>query len=344
MRAALRRSLAGVPDGELVLVACSGGADSLGLAAALAFVARAGGRRRWRTGAVVVDHGLQEGSGELSVRVSRQLLALGLDPVRVVAVRVTGSGGPEAAARRARYGALGAVADELDATVLLGHTRDDQAETVLLGLARGSGARSLAGMAAVTGRYRRPLLDVARATVRQACAAEALEPWDDPHNRDRSYARVRLRHDVLPALETAVGSPAGAVAAALARTASLLREDADALDELADQALLALGVPLGAPPGEPTSDRATRVDVDVAIDGLESLVRAVRTRVLRRLALAAGSAPGDLGATHIAAVDALVTRWRGQGEAALPTGVRVSRRCGRLVFRTSEQQPAASTS
>src|SRR5580692_10028441 len=145
-RACVRRCLGDLEPGDLILAACSGGADSLALAAALAHEAP---RLGLRAGGVTVDHGLQAGSARQAAAVAALLAGLGLDPVRSVRVAVAaaaGHGGPEAAARAARYDALDEAARSTGAVaVLLGHTRDDQAETVLLGLARGSGARSLAG-------------------------------------------------------------------------------------------------------------------------------------------------------------------------------------------------------
>ncbi len=232
MRLAVRRTLAAVEAGDLVLVACSGGADSLALAGALAFEAARSGHQ---AGGVTVDHDLQEGSAERAADVVAVMARLGLSPAESRTVAVGSGGGMEAAARTARYAALGEAATRHRATVvLLGHTLDDQAETVLLGLARGSGARSLAGMPAVSGRYRRPLLDLGRDLTHRACAAMGLRPWDDPHNRDRAYARARVRADVLPALEQGLGP---GMAAALARTARMLRDDADALDDWAAEAL-----------------------------------------------------------------------------------------------------------
>jgi tRNA(Ile)-lysidine synthase len=307
VRLAVRRGLADLEAGDLVLVAASGGADSLALAAAVAFeVPRLG----LRAGAVTVDHGLQVGSGQHARQVAAALTGLGLDPVEVRAVEVGSRGGPEAAARSARYAALDAAADEHGAVaVLLAHTRDDQAETVLLGLARGSGGRSLAGMAARSGRYRRPLLALDRATVRSA--ADGLPVWDDPHNDDPAFARVRVRQAALPALEAALGP---GIAAALARTAALLRADTDALDEWAERA----GTDVTGPDGS----------LDAA--ALEGLPVAVRSRVVRRAALAAGAPAGDLRAEHVEAVDALVTDWHGQGPLELPGGVTARRACGRL--------------
>ncbi|HEX4060533.1 MAG TPA: tRNA lysidine(34) synthetase TilS [Streptosporangiaceae bacterium] len=314
LRTAVRRCLADLEPGELVLAACSGGADSLALAAALAFVAPRAGLR---AGAVTVDHGLQPGSAAQAARAAAQLTGLGLAPVELIAVTVGATGGPEAAARDARYLALDQVGAKTGAAaILLGHTLDDQAETVLLGLARGSGGRSLAGMPERTGRYRRPLLGVGREQTRAACAALRLDVWDDPQNADPRYARARVRHQALPALEASLGP---GIAAALVRTARQLRADADALDQLAADAAGRL-----VDPG-PT--------VDVA--ALTALPAALRTRVLRAAAVTAGCRPGALAATHIDGLDELLTGWHGQRGVDLPGGIRGVRRCGKLRFIAS---------
>ncbi|MBT2207575.1 tRNA lysidine(34) synthetase TilS [Actinomadura sp. NEAU-AAG7] len=337
VRHAVRGALASLPPDAMVLAACSGGADSLALAGALAFEAPRSGRP---AGAVTVDHGLQEGSGARADTVVRVLTGLGLDPVGSVAVTVGAEGGMENAARNARYAALDAVAQRLDAAaVLLGHTRDDQAETVLLGLARGSGTRSLSGMGSsftrtrstpervATVLYQRPLLELGRATVRRACLAMGLEPWDDPHNDDPVYTRVRVRHEALPVLEKALGP---GVAEALARTARMLRDDADALDELAEAAYADLTASEQA--GPTRGGDGPRALVTLRLDGLGDLPRAVRTRVLRMAAIEAGSPPGTLAAVHVDAMDRLVTAWHGQRHVDLPGGLRTFRRYGRLLF------------
>ncbi|GAA2607427.1 tRNA lysidine(34) synthetase TilS [Actinomadura fulvescens] len=319
VRVAVRQALDAVPPGALVLVACSGGADSLALAAALAFEAPRGGRR---AGGVTIDHGLQDGSDERAERLVRTMAGLGLDPAGSVAVTVGREGGPENAAREARYEALDRAAARLDAAaVLLGHTRDDQAETVLLGLARGSGARSLAGMPAAFQRpsgvrYVRPLLETGRVTTHRACEALGLEPWDDPHNDDPAYLRVRVRNEALPVLEKTLGP---GVSDALARTARQLRDDADALEALATRAYRDLQ-------GTDTGEEG------LPVEGLAELPRAVRTRVLRMAAIDAGSPPGTLAAVHVDAVDRLVTAWHGQQHVDLPAGVRAFRRYGKLLF------------
>lgn len=307
VRNAVRACISDLAAGELVLAACSGGADSLALAAALAFAAPRAGLRG---GGVTVDHGLQDGSAARAASVASVLTGLGLAPVRAVPVTVRGGGGPEAAARAARYDALAAVAAELGAAaVLLGHTLDDQAETVLLGLARGSGPRSLAGMPPRRGIFRRPLLTVRRSVTAAACAALGLDPWEDPHNADRRYARVRVRLDALPALEAALGP---GVAEALARTADQLRADAEVLDSI-------------------SSERA-RGGSALSASSLAGMPDAVRTRVLRSAALAAGCPAGALTAGHVARLAELVTNWHGQRWIDLPGGVRASRRDGRLCF------------
>jgi tRNA(Ile)-lysidine synthase len=313
-------TVAGLAAGDLVLAACSGGADSLALAAALAHEAP---RNGLRGGGVTVDHGLQPGSAERARGVAGLLAGLGLDPVENVAVTVPagpGHGGPEAAARESRYLALAAAARRCGAAaVLLGHSRDDQAETVLLGLARGSGARSLAGMPARQGLCLRPLLPLARATLRAACLALDLTPWDDPHNSDPSYTRARVRHQALPALEAALGP---GVAEALARTAGQLRADGEALDDAAAR----------------EAKRARDDDGGWQAGLLAELPAAIRTRVLRQAAVEAGCPPGALSARHVEALDALVTGWRGQRWTDLPGGVRGRRHCGKLLFTARGQR------
>ncbi|MFJ1901344.1 MULTISPECIES: tRNA lysidine(34) synthetase TilS [unclassified Streptomyces] len=312
-----RAALPERPDTPLVLVACSGGADSMALASALAFEAR---KLPVRAGGITVDHGLQDGSDTRATEVVGRLTAMELDPVEAVAVRVGHDGGPEAAARDARYAALDAAAERHGAAaVLLGHTRDDQAETVLLGLARGSGIRSLSGMAAASGpagRYRRPFLQLDRQTARKACLVQSLTVWDDPHNIDPAYTRSRLRHEGLPALEKALGK---GVVEALARTAQLSRDDADALDTWAAEA------------DRDVRDEAGRLECAK----LCVLPPAVRRRVLRRAAIEAGSPAGSLFARHIEEVDRLITGWRGQQAINLPGRVEALRQGGRLVIRQS---------
>jgi tRNA(Ile)-lysidine synthase len=321
IRGALRECLNDLDPGALVLAACSGGADSLALAAALAFVAP---RLGLQAGGITVDHGLQPGSARRAAGVVTALDDLGLDPVECVTVTVPGPGapgghaGPEAAARSARYEALEAAARRTGAgAVLLGHTLDDQAETVLLGLARGSGARSLAGMPARRGVFRRPLLPVRRSVTQAACTGLGLTPWDDPHNADPRFSRARVRHDVMPVLEATLGP---GVAEALARTAGLLRADADLLDSLAGMEAARADGPPPAPPG------------GLLTDYLAGLPPAIRSRVLHSAAVAAGCPPGSLTACHVQQMEALVTGWRGQRWIDLPGGVRALRRDGQLRF------------
>jgi tRNA(Ile)-lysidine synthase len=309
VRRAVRQALAHV-DGT-VLVACSGGADSLALAAATAFEASRGGVS---AGLITVDHGLQSSSAVQAARVASIGYELGFDPVQIAMVTVGGRGGPEAAARVARYAALDAAATAHDAHVLLGHTLDDQAETVLLGLGRGSGPRSIAGMRAADGRWLRPFLGLRRGVTQAACAALGLQPWDDPHNADPSFQRVRLRREVLPLLEDVLQ---GGVVAALGRTADLIRDDLDALEAM-----------VGPVP------RELEASLDVA--ELAAAPRAVRSRMLRAWAHCNGAGP--LSAGHTAALDALVTDWHGQGPLDLPGGLRAIRASGRLELTSTNQR------
>jgi tRNA(Ile)-lysidine synthase len=305
VRHAVRRGLADLAPGARLVVACSGGADSLALASATVFEGRELG---WYVVGATVDHGLQEGSADRAATVVTQLAQLGVDETVAARATVDAPGlGPEAAARAARYALLDELRERFDAeAVLLGHTRDDQAETVLLGLARGSGGRAIAGMRRAFDGYRRPLLDVWHDDTVTACQVEGIEVWDDPHNADPSYTRVRVRERVLPVLEEELGP---GVAEALARTAEMLRPDMELLDAYAE-----------------TSLADAKVEGGLSVDVLEDLPPAIRTRVLRLAALVAGAPAGELFHQHVLAMDALVTGWHGQKWVDLPGRLRAVRR------------------
>jgi tRNA(Ile)-lysidine synthase len=294
-------------DVQLV-TACSGGADSLALAFAARYVAS---RRDLKYAAVIIDHGLQQGSADIAARVRDQLDRLGYHDVTITAVQVdrSAAAGLEAAAREARYRALDTEARARSATLMLGHTLDDQAETVLLGLARGSGSRSLAGMASRAGHFVRPFLGIRRATTEQVCAELGLNPWQDPHNADRRFTRVRVRETVLPTLEAELGP---GVAEALARTAELVRDDNELLDRLATEASRIEGMG-----GTDTLDCAA----------LQAQPPALRRRIIRLWLLTHGL--GDLSLRHISAVESLVIDWHGQKAIQIP-GATVTRTAGRL--------------
>lgn len=288
-------------------VALSGGADSLALTAVAAAVKP--------TTALIVDHRLQRDSGVVAATARDQARCLGCVEAQVFCADVGTEGGPEAAARAARYNVLDAARG--DAPVLLAHTLDDQAETVLLGLGRGSGARSIAGMRPYDPPWYRPLLGVRRAETHAACVELGLTPWQDPHNTHRRFTRSRLRAEVLPLLEEVLG---GGVAEALARTATALRADTDTLDELADHALTEASTAAGLDTGR-----------------LARLPEAIRRRVIRGWLLAGGAS--GLTDKQIRGVDILVTAWRGQGGVAVASPLRsqrliAARRDGMLTLHT----------
>ncbi len=311
VRLAVRRALAGLEPGDRVVVACSGGADSLALLAATVQEAR---DLAVLVVGATVDHGLQEGSAERADGVVATMAALGAAETVTARVQVEAGGqGLEAAAREARYAVLGELAARIGAVrVLVGHTLDDQAETVLLGLARGSGGRSIAGMRPAYDVFVRPLLDVRRAETEAACRAEGIGWWDDPHNADPRFTRSRVRHEVLPVLERELGP---GVAETLARTAAQLRPDMEALDRWAAEQHAALASPDGLPLGR-----------------LHELDEAVASRVLRLAALDAGARAGELFHVH---VRALVELAAGElhGRVQLPGRVTAIREAGHLRFR-----------
>lgn len=311
----MRGALEGLPEGSTVVVALSGGADSLALAAAAAFEAP---KRAITAVSVTVDHGLQEESAEVAATAAATAQSLGL-AARVVRVAVNPGAGPEAAARDARYHALDAIAREVAAVgILVAHTLDDQAETVLLGLARGSGAASLQGMAPVTERgdgcrILRPLLEVRRETTRAACAAQGLDPWLDPHNADPRYTRVRVRETVLPTLERELGP---GVTEALVRTAAQLREDADAFADMIDEII------------EDVVEHA-EAGISLSVGALAANPAALRHRLIRHVV--AAEFGQSLSRSQTLDVARLVTDWRGQGPIDLP-GCRAARVNGRIEF------------
>ncbi|WP_454117817.1 tRNA lysidine(34) synthetase TilS [Microbacterium lacticum] len=315
IRRAVRAALATI--GGPVLVGLSGGADSLALAAAVAFEApKAGIEAR----AVVIDHGLQQGSDRVAARAVAAAQQLGLDAhsVRVEVAPPAEGGGPEASARDARRVALLDAAHETGAgALLLAHTLDDQAETVLIGLARGSGAASLGGMSPDREeegvRILRPLLDIRRAQTRAACAAQGLPVWEDPHNLDRRFLRVRVRQDVMPVLEAELGP---GVAEALARTSDQLREDAAAFADMIDETI------------EDIVEHA-EAGLAVSVAALAANPPALRHRIIRHVA--ASEFGASLTRSQTLEVARLVTDWRGQGPIDLP-GCRAERVGTRLVL------------
>lgn len=304
-----------LPEGSLFLTAVSGGADSLALAAASVFVAK---QLKLLVGGVVIDHGLQAGSEKIAEAAAKKLHELGLEPVIVRRVKVGKSGGPEAAARDARYAELRSVAAELTAAmVFTGHTRSDQAETVLLSLARGSGSGSLRGMNEFDSGFGRPLLSISREQTFEAAQALGLDPWNDPHNSDESFTRVRVRKNLLPLLERELGP---GIEQALVRTAELVRDDDEALDALAAGMARQLLIT------DPT--------VALPVEGIENRPRALRTRIIRIAAKTAGF--GALNLSHSWAIDELVSNWHGQAAISVPGGS-VVRRDKQILFRATSE-------
>lgn len=307
IRAAVRPYLAQLEAGDTFLVAVSGGADSLALAYALLLESKT---LALRSCAITIDHQLQKNSDVQAKRVSDQLKEMGYDDVYIKEVVVASDSNIESNARDVRYQEIHRHSQETEAkAIFLGHTFNDQAETVLLGLARGSGTRSISGMAAANESYIRPLLSITREETERACREAGLDFWSDPHNFDTDFTRVRVRREVIPFLEENLDS---GISRALVRTAALARDDADALDEWAER-------------------EAEKLDLtDLDCQHLASLPRAIRTRILRIAAFAAGTTPGTLTFEQIGGMEALISAWNGQGALSLSGGVKVERISGRL--------------
>ena len=298
-----------------ILIGVSGGTDSMALAIATLAEAK---QANIDVVAIIVDHQLQAESTAVALRTKETLLLNGCTLVEVYPVDVVVTDGLESSARRARYGAFDhAIATFNPDYFFLGHTKNDQAETVLLGLARGSGTRSLSGIAVENGSFVRPLLEVARERTVAACEENGIIPWIDPHNSDSKYLRVKVRDTVLPVMEEQLGP---GISDGLARSARILREDADALDQIASELF-------------ETLDSA-----NIEVEALSRSPKAIRSRVLRLAIYAAGAPSGTLGADHLASVEALITGWRGQGVVSLPGGVKVERISGRLSLSRTDQR------
>lgn len=344
VRLALTARLAELADrsdtGDLApraLVGVSGGADSLALLATTVWVGR---RMGLEVEAAVLDHGLQEGSDRVAERAATACERLGAGSVHVRRLQVDpdAPGGIESAARDVRHRALEELREHRRAlAILLGHQLDDQAEQVLMGLARGAGPRVLAGIPARRGPLLRPFLGVGgdertalrRADTEEICRLHDVDPWQDPMNTDPATLRARVRHRALPVLREALGEQ---IDGNLARTAALLRPDADHLDELAVEAI----------------EQLRRADADpstlLALDAhaLAATPAPVRTRVLRdacrRAVTEAGQSPGkSLQRRHVLEADALIVTWHGQGAVPLPGRIEVARRDGLLVWRRAER-------
>ena len=279
------------------------------MALAIALFAECGGEKAIP---VVVDHGLQPNSDQITAKVVAQLKTIGYKRVETAVAQVIVTDGLEASARRARYKVFHQFIDSYQPKYFfLAHTLNDQAETALLGLARGSGARSLSGMATQNNLFVRPLLKITRQMSEAACAEAGIDFWSDPHNQDLKFARVRVRKNVLPTLEENLGP---GITEALVRTADLLRDDADALDGFANEFF-------------------AQVDSkNLEINDLERLPKAIRSRVLRLAIYQAGAPSGSLTAEHIEAAEALISNWHGQKEVSLPGNVKLLRNSGRIVL------------
>lgn len=298
-------------------IGVSGGADSLALAIALVAECK---KEKIETFGIIIDHQLQDGSDAVALATQTTLNKIGVTKSIIRKVWVELEDGMEASARRARYQAFSDVIEEFDLdNLFLAHTQNDQAEGVLLGLARGSGSKSLSAMASVNGKFIRPLLAITREQTVAVCEENKIEYWKDPQNDDLSFARVKVRRQILPLMEEMIGP---GIVAALARSAKMLREDNLALEGYAREFLSKLESP------KRDSGELDAWELDIA--ELGRLPLAVRSRVLREAIFRAGTTPGALTAEHLSAVEALITNWHGQGAVSLPDGVKVSRISGRL--------------
>ena len=316
IRLAVRTSLtSNTKPGQKLLIAVSGGADSLALAAACEFEAKKLGVK---IAAAVIDHSLQNNSDKVAAQTSKTLASLGFEEVVVKKIAVGKAGGPEAAARTARYTALETLRQKTKSHfIVLGHTSSDQAETVLLGLVRGSGSKSLSGMSEKTGVLLRPLLGIERATTEAFCKDSGIKYWSDPQNKDEKFLRVMIRKHVLPFLEKQLG---GSVAASLVRTSDQLREDNTYLESQADKSFKKYAKVSGS-------------GISFDAKAIEKLPAAIVNRVIKKALDGFGS---ESSRTHVLAVSDLVLSWHGQKPLTLP-GVRVVRKGNTISFEPNRR-------
>jgi tRNA(Ile)-lysidine synthase len=297
--------------GDTILVAVSGGADSVALASAMAFE---GSKRKFKVAAAIIDHNLQPRSDLVAANTAEVCETLGINPVLVSSIFITQKlSGPEAAARSARYLELEKIREQLGAKyIFLGHNLGDQAETVLLGLVRGSGLSAISGMQQIDENRKlvRPLLGLTRAELRQSVIDQGLDIWDDPQNADEDFTRVKVRR-ILRELETQL---APGISEALVRTASLAQEAAGFMNLEAQKLLAAACIAPGA--------------YSIAI--LEQAHVGLRRKALHLIIQKQGAkSPTRF---QVLEVDSLITNWHGQKPLSL-SGITVGRVNNQLVLR-----------
>ncbi len=313
----VEKFLSKVQPGERVLVACSGGADSLALAWVVQFVAK---KKEIFVSALIVDHQLSPESNEVAQAAKVKLSVLAISDTKIIKVEVSNnSEGIEAAAREVRYEALKNYGNEINAQMIfLGHTLEDQVETVLMRLTRGSGARSLQGMAEINGKFVRPFLHISRAIVRDSLSIINLTAWEDPMNYSEKFLRSKVRNQLLPKLKEVLGE---SVFEAIDRTATALRVDNAALD-LITQEVLALN----------------SIETSCSVEILQAQPQAIRNRIIRVMMLNAGVPAASLANAHIEAVNQLINNWHGQGEVALPGKLWVSRSKNQIAIESKNNR------
>jgi len=285
-----------------ILVACSGGADSLALAWTSQVVTK---RIGLNLIAVIIDHQLIKESTQVAQDAKKKCEDFGIEKVVIKQIEVKDDkDGLEAAARKARYEAFEELVNEFNAkAVLLAHTQDDQAETMLMRLTRGSGAKSLSAMKEVSGKYLRPFLHIRKQVLVDALEKENISYWQDPANTNYKFLRAKVRHELMPKLIEVLGDSA---IDSLDRTSGLLKEDNEALESIALESY-------------------EKLNKELKVQELEKLPTAIRKRVIKIAALNSGVTPGPFSFEHIEAIDALVTNWRGQGNVDLPGFIQASR-------------------
>ena len=296
--------------GDRIVLAVSGGPDSIAMAAICAQLQTEFSLDFYP---VTINHQLQSESADWAKQTVEVCKSIGLTNAIAINVDVNQNSGNglEAAAREARYMALQDYTKKVGArAIMLAHTMDDQAETVLMRIARGSSTRSLSGMAHISGELWRPLLDVERKTLHEALNALDIPTITDPHNFNRQFTRVKIRLDVIPKLIEALGQN---VVPGLARTARMARLDTEALESIAASIY-----------------PKCIVENELLIGELLSHPLAIQSRIVHHWLMNKGVAPTSLSSDHIFAICRMAKDPQVKGPIKVTGGVEVQKASGRL--------------
>ncbi|MEW5745777.1 MAG: tRNA lysidine(34) synthetase TilS [Nitrospirota bacterium] len=295
--------------GDRVLVALSGGPDSVCL---LALLARIGAEYGIELSAAYIDHGLRPGETPREIAFCAELCtALKIPfftrPVDVRAYAKERGINKQEAARELRYAALDGIAlEHRSSTIALGHTADDQVETVVMRLIRGAGPSGLAGIPPKRGHFVRPLIEVERDEIERFLASEGIGFVVDSSNLAPDYLRNRLRQELVPFFKKVNPDVAGTIA----RTADIFREEERYFEVLVTKTLMRL------------ISRKSDAAIELFLLPMEAMEKVLMRRVLRR-AIDETRGLRGIGLVHIEEIMSLIKTGASGARIYLPHGIRV---------------------